>query len=402
MQNKIWLVAIREFVKIVRKKSFWLATLALPAFLIVVIFISGTSSSSVEENIEKAAKAADEILIVDPSVVIDPQLYAKPFIKSNNFEESLGKVKSGTADALFFYPTDIRESSKIQVYTKDIGLLSRGRFDNVASDLIKQSILLKVGDKEKIALFNTNFKLETTNFKDGKVVPSAESFIVPGLLVLFYFIIIIFSANQMLTSMSEEKENRVAEIMLTILKPREIVWGKIAGLSAVALSQLVILSTLGLAIAYAFSDKLPFEINLASLSYNPGQLAIGVFYLLFGFLFFSTVMVGLGSALPSYKEAAGFSPIFTILAISPVYFITIILQNPSGAVALGTSYFPFTAPLILLIRNALGQLSTFEVVVSILAMTTYVVLGLFVAFKLFELGAMEYSQKISLKNLFKR
>ncbi len=113
-------------------------------------------------------------------------------------------------------------------------------------------------------------------------------------------------------------------------------------------------------------------------------------------------MVGLGLAMPSYKEAASFSPIFTILSILPIYFLPLILQNPSGAVALGTSYFPFIAPLILLIRNALGELSTLEVFVSIVAMTTYVVLGLFVAFKLFELGAMEYSQKISLKKLFSK
>jgi ABC-2 type transport system permease protein len=110
-------------------------------------------------------------------------------------------------------------------------------------------------------------------------------------------------------------------------------------------------------------------------------------------------MAGVGALVPTAREAGGLVAFFLICALSPFYFITALVADPTGSTAVITSYFPLTAPLVLVLRNALGALSPTEIGLSIVAMAAYIAIAFVLAVKLFELGALEYGQRLSLARI---
>lgn len=399
MRNLL-LVAQREYIKIVRKPSFWVSTLLLPAFIGLVSFISGYTAEQAEKKIQEQVQNASAIEVFDESGYINPTLIATPFVLVTDYEQSLSQVKSGNIDALIYYPSAIAQDQEIIVHAKDTGLVTRGRFNDVARNLLQQSILLRIGDPHLIQLYNTQLAVNTKTYANGEeVIIDIEKFVVPAVILVLYFLLTMMSTSFLLLSVSEEKESRMIEILLSIMPSKHLVWGKIVGLVGVTVTQVLVLGTCSIAILWFTIDKLPIEIDWSAIVIDPISIILGIFYLFAGFLIMATIMVGVGAAMPTYREAQSFSSIFIIVSIFPIYFITLIIQEPMGTIARILSFFPFTAPLILLGRNTLQALPIWEGIVSAIALIVYVGIGFWVAFKLFDVGSLEYDNRLSLKRL---
>lgn len=396
------IIAIREYSKVVRKKSFWLMVLLLPVFYIAVSVISGLSGESVERKIVDQAKAAKRIIIVDQSGFISDESLVKPLERGTDPQAAQEAVRDGQADAAFVYPSDITTTHQVVAYVHDDGIIARGRFDELGTKLVKQSILAQIQDPDDIALFNANLKLEKTVFADGEaVVTSIEAFILPIFAVVIFFLLTITSSSYMLMSVSEEKENRLIETMLSIVSPRQLIWGKLAAMVGLALTQLVVLAVFGIVAYQASSTILPIDINWSLVDLNAWQILLTVFFIGAGFVFMSSLMVGIGSAMPTYRDAQQASPLFIITSILPVYFAIVLIADPMGAVAKATSYIPFMSPLVLTFRASIGALPVWEQILGIVVTLVYLGLGLFLAFKLFEIGSLETGKKVSLKKIWR-
>jgi ABC-2 type transport system permease protein len=394
--SKALIVAQREYVKVVRKPSFWISTLIFPVLMGVLIFISGYSSASVDNKVEEDVKQLKQVLVLDESGLLNTATLTSPFQLTLDKASAVEAVRSKQADAFLYYPSDIAISHKLEVYGQDRGLIANGIYSDLAQTLLKQNLLLSMGDTDKIQLFNASLESSATVYEDGNVVKQDfNSLIVPIVSVMIYFTLIMFASSYLLMSVSEEKENRVIETVLSIIKPKALILGKIIGQIAIVVTQLIILLALIAAVMVITKTQLP--IDLSTVQVTAGQLFWGLFYLICGFIIMANVMVGVGAAMPTYKEAQSFSSIFIILSILPIYFAAIIIAEPSGTVAMLSSYFPLTAPMILLFRNALGELSTTELIFSAALLLVYVYLTLILAFKLFEFGSLEYSKKISFR-----
>lgn len=399
MLRNISLVAKREYLKTIKRRSFWIATLAFPVFMIVIMLISNYSAHSAEQKLKDQASNASAILIIDDAGVINPQLISPPLQVAADYQAAAEEVRQGSADAAIYFPSDFLQNYHYQMTIQDTGLLGNG-YEAVADNLIKQSVLLATGKPELIKLFNATYTSDVTSYKDGEVTDSGFSaLIVPGVAVIIYFLLVNFSASYLLSSVSEEKENRMIEVVLSAIKPRDLIWGKITGQLGVVLTQLttlVVFALLGL--VYLNSQG---QVDLSVLNITPLQIVSTTFYTICGFLIMANIMVGVGAAMPSYKDAQSFSSIFIILSIFPVYLATAIIAEPSGTIATIFTYFPFTSALILLFRNALGEISTLEMVISSLILIVYVVISFILAFKMFEFGSLEYANKISFQGFLR-
>lgn len=403
MRSNIFLVAKKEYQRVVQKPSFWIMIIIIPVVYLILAAISGTSASSVEKKVEEEVKNVDRVLIMDNSNLVADQMIAGIYQRADSTEAAIEQVKSGEADAAFIYPADFEQSKKIEVYAQDTSLISRGRFNAVAQDLVKQSVLQEIGDPEKITLFNTPLKVESTLYKNGEVVDQRfETFIVPIISILAYFLLVMFSSGFMLSSVSEEKENRMIETVLSVVTPRQLIWGKLIGLTGVSLTSLATLTVLLGGIIMASTNIFPIEIDWSAVHVNFGQIVLALFYTVGGFLFLSSLMVGLGAAMPKYRDAQQFSAVFIILSILPIYFASVLIAEPMGTIARVVSYTPFTAPLILLFRSSIDALPFWESVLGIVVVAVYIVIGFYLAFKLFELGSLELSKKISFKSVLKK
>ncbi|PIZ46106.1 hypothetical protein CO180_04110 [candidate division WWE3 bacterium CG_4_9_14_3_um_filter_41_6] len=396
----ITLIAKREYIKTVRKPLFWLATLLLPAFIVIVSLVSGYSAKIAEDNIQKEAAQAHEILVYDPSNLVSNLLLNAPLKETSDLTDALQKVQDNSADALFVIPSDITQTFTAQIYTQDTGILSMGKFDSTLQLLVKQSAILQVTPQELQPLLSQNIDIDSTYYKDGQETEfKLEEFVVPIIAFVLYFLLVFMANNFLLTSISEEKENRMIEIMVSIVDRKSLIWGKLAGITAIALTQVAILAVTSIVILYLSRDTITLPIDLSLVVIHPIELMLYLLYIASGFFLIASIMVGVGSIMPTYKDAQNFSSIFIIAAIFPMYFFSIILQDPNGLIALAVSYFPLTSPLIFACRLALGALTSVDIIISIVLMVTYVSLGFFIAFKLFEIGSLEYNNKIGMSQI---
>lgn len=398
--HDIILVAKREYTKVIRKWTFWVSTLLLPALIAVLALISALSTSSVENNIMNASNDVTNVLIIDQTGIFKKSEIKPPFTLLDNDDIELAKkqVMNKEADVLIVYAKDLLTTKEIETYSQYLGLITSTRFQPLAINLLKQAIYSELDNNELTQLLQADLSVKSTEYDDiGEVSMRFERFIVPMVSVGLYFMLVMFASSYLLLSVSEEKENRMIEIVISSIKSRELIWGKILGQIAIVFTQLLVLISLAVLALIIFRPTLPFDLSLVDISI--GQVIGGIFYLVTGFLIMASIMVGVGAAVPTYKDAQSFSSIFIILSILPIYFATMILAEPSGSVAMIASYFPLTSPMILLFRNSLGELSLIESVLSTVIVILYVYVCFWLAVKLFEFGSLEYNNRISLRTL---
>ncbi|MFA6271738.1 MAG: ABC transporter permease [Patescibacteria group bacterium] len=401
--NTILKVAKKEYLKIVQKPSFWIMIVIVPIIYLGLVAVSGTSATQVEKKIAEEVKNIDNILIIDQSGIINSNTIVPPYFIATDIEVAKEQVRAGKADAAFFYPANILNDKVIDIYAIDTSLISRDRFNTVAKEMLKQNILLEIKDPARIALFSSDLKLEKTLYKNGAIVDQRfEVFIIPIISILVYFVMVMFSSGFMLSSVSEEKENRMIETILSIVKPRQLIWGKLVGLTGVSLTSLFALGALMTGIVVVSTNIFPITIDWSAVDVTVGQILLSIFYTIGGFLFLSSIMVGVGAAMPKYRDAQQFSSVFIILSIIPVYFASFLLAEPSGTLSRIVSFTPFTAPLILIFRSSIGALTIWESVAGVVVVALYVMIGFYFAFKLFEVGSLEVNKKISFKFLLQK
>lgn len=408
--KKIFLISKREYLSRVRKVSFWLSTLFFPVFIIVIAAISGLSSVAVDDlaqlkldNLEKPLLILDESNLVNPELPL-PELveFVNPITNSDSdLETSIARVKSQESEALIYYPADLTDSLQIEIYAQDEGIFAIGKYDEFANALIVQSAQSQIEDPEIITALNASFFTDFTAFDEGEVVETGFGtimFLAASLII--YIMLVTQGSGYMLQSVSEEKENRMIEVILSAVSSKELIWGKILGLIGVVFTQLFALIALSLLPFIILDFDLPFSIS--DLSIGLPQLLLTLFYVLSGFATLSGIMVGLAAAVPSYKEAQSFSGVFYIIGLFPLYLFSIIVADPSGTLATAMSYVPIASPLVFAARNAFDAIGSLEILLSILVNIVYMIISFYAAFALFELGSLQYTQKLGPKQIIAR
>jgi len=208
----------------------------------------------------------------------------------------------------------------------------------------------------------------------------------------------------MITGTTEEKENRVAEIMLTSMKSSSLILGKILSILVLGLVQLLTV-VVPLVLAYILFKShisLPGGISLSHIPLDPTAITFGLLFFVCGLLMFTGFLVGLSALFPSAQEAGRYMGPAFISAFIPIYSIGYIISSPHALVVSVFTYFPLTAPTMALLRNAVGTLSVSEALISLGVVAASAVLTLAFAIRAFRYGAMEYGRRVSIKELFMR
>ena len=205
-----------------------------------------------------------------------------------------------------------------------------------------------------------------------------------------------------ISATTEEKENRVAEIMLTTIKSRSLIIGKILSIFVLGIVQIVMI-IVPLLVGYALFHNhisLPGGVSLSHIPLNARAIAIGALVLSLGVVMFTGILVGFGSLFPSAQDASRYLAIVILSAFIPLYAIGYVVGSPHALIVTVFTYFPLTAPSTVLLRNAVGTLSTGEAlgVFAILLVTAS--LSILFAIRAFNYGAMAYSRRINIKELF--
>jgi ABC-2 type transport system permease protein len=395
-------VAAFEFLRTIKKKTFWLSVLSVPVVITVVfaiIYFSGKSATETQQrtNSEKFSVAA-----LDQSGLVKKNVLDSAGVRSVvGKNEGIQMVKDGKLDSFIFFPSDPAFQA-IEVFGQDVGLAKNGKYTNLASQLLKSSIISELRSPKEESILQKGPTSKLVTYNKGVQAQGIEQVLIPGAFLVLFYLIIILLGNHMLTSTTEEKENRVIEIILTSVDAGSLIIGKILALVLVGVLQIAVMS-LPVVIGFLFfRDKLNFpQLDLAQLSIEPIRFLVGAGLFIFSFLLFTGLLVTIGAVVPTAKEASGFFGIAMFFMFIPLYAVMAIVTDPSQTIVKVFSFFPLTAPITLLLRNAAGNLTTIEVAAGITILAVSSIASLFIATRAFRYGTLEYDRKLSVGRILK-
>ena len=434
MKN-IFLITRREYLTQVKKKSFVILTLLAPvlmiAFAAFITFLFKANESSSTFNVVDKSGLFVGNLKSDASIkyVFVPRENEKaltstlkdmdgieglliiPELKDNNFDE-------------------LEKNSKLLI-NKKIGFDTKMSVVADLSRIIKQEKIKKLGiSEDQIISLDKNFDLNTQNVVDNNKADSDLDFgIKSGLsMVLMYavFMFIIIYGVRVMRSVLEEKNNRVVEIIISSVKPFELMMGKILGVTLVALTQFSIWITMSVLGAIflntgfsAMQKQIPgndqsaemiekFDIQqmasevshiLLDMNY-PLIIFVFIIFFLLGYIFYSSMYAAIGSAVDNETETQQ----FTLFAIIPLmigmYGSFTIMNNPEGPLGFWLSIIPFTSPVAMIARIPFG-VPAWQIALSIFLLIISTLLMIYIAAKVYRVGILMYGNKASAKEIWK-
>lgn len=415
MKNII-LIAKREFFTQVKKKSFIILTLLTP--LLIIVF-GGVVSLMFQAN-----ETQMQISVIDKSGLFKDRLKSDQNIRyvfsSEETEKSLIKALETTKEmngVMIIPKKEIHElENSIEILTnKNLSNEARRNIAGNISEIIKAEKINALGiSTAQIEDLNKGVNLHVVNVLEKE--KKQDSFLVgvkSGLsMFLMYcvFTFIMMYGIRVMRSVLEEKNNRVVEILISSVKPFELMMGKILGVTGVALVQFGVwvvmifasVMTLGSSNVGMVSGVAEVQMVLSALlQINYGLiLFVFVIYFLLGYLFYSAMYAAIGSAVDNETETQQFT-LFAILPMMLGFYGSItIMNNPDGPMSFWLSMIPFTSPIAMLARIPF-DVPVWELVLSIGILLISTLGMVFIASKIYRVGILMYGNKVTLKELWK-
>jgi len=391
-----------EVMRALKRKSFWITAIAFPIGIGLIFAIVYFSNSATKSATESTINQKFSFVVTDSSGLIDKNLVKQyGATESSDKQAAIKDVSDGKLDAYFYYPNDLVKD-KVEIYAKEAGLFDNGRYEGVARAILQQSVASTANVQTTAVLTNT-VGFNSTIYKNGIQFDGYKELIAPGLFLVLFYILIVTFGNQMLSSTTEEKENRVIEIILTTIKARTLIIGKILSLIVLAFFQVAIILVPTIIVYLIFHNALSLpNFDLTNIPLDFTRIAVAAIIFVLSFLMITGLLVAIGSAVPTAKEANGFFGVVMIFMFGPLYAVSLFISAPTSDIVRFLTLFPFTAPIPLLLRNAVGNLSVFEAVAGIVILAVSATVVMAIAIRLFQYGALEYTNRISLKRIFQK
>jgi len=425
------IITTREYLNKIGNKSFILMTLLLPIILAGLTFLisfltsinnDSSKTISVVDNsgyIYQKLDSSDDIIY---DLIIDSSLDDAKEISRNNSDYGLLYITDfdtpeEIAESIVFISEDSPSLSIInRVESQLETILTNENFRLIGIDVneINSSTIY-------INLFQESFDGEETTRIDGLVKLIFGFF----LGFLLYFFIFVYGSMIMMSVM-EEKTNRIIEIIISSVKPFHLMTGKIIGVSLAALTQVLIWGAMFFVFSYIFS--IVFGI---STSYNTGDLILSaegntglssfslemisafmnlpltnifiafIMYFLGGYFLYASIFAAIGAAIDNQADAQQFMMPITLLVIIALYVgILTVPEDPNGIVAQIFSYFPFTSPIVMLMRIPNG-VPIYEQIISLTILFSSVVFMIWIAAKVYRIGILMYGKKLTYGEIIK-
>jgi ABC-2 type transport system permease protein len=221
-------------------------------------------------------------------------------------------------------------------------------------------------------------------------------FVVPYAFSILFVITIFTTSGFLLQGVSEEKEGRIIEILLSSISPTQLLAGKILGLGALGLIQVSVWIGAGAALLSAATAIFALA---GVIKLSLGTVGLGVVYFVLGYLLFATLMAVAGSMGTTQRESQQIASIFSLAAAIPFMTMSIVFTNPHSPLAVALSYFPLTSPVMMLLRLGVSDVPPSQIAISLVLLVASIALSLWAGAKIFRASLLMYGKRPSLKDL---
>jgi len=411
--NKLFLIIKREYLSRVRKKSFLIMTIITP-LIMAAIFILPIVISENNESVKKVA-------IIDENNLTNGYFEDSQTLKFNFYttKNSLSIPLLSNNDAVLIIPAKLNGIYEIRS-SKQISLSLKEDIKEIIEKKITLVNLKENGIKpELINQSQANINLQTKIIDENgqEKLSSSELSLVIAMLsgFLIYFFIFMYGAMVM-RGVIEEKTNRIIEVMISSIKPFQLMIGKIVGISLVGLTQFffwLIIAFIGLSITpFILDSGMLLENNLKSVNTSINilevfnnlpinSLILGfIFYFIAGYFLYGSLFASVGAAVDQETDSQQFILPLTIPLILSFIMIQPIIDNPHGDLAYWFSIIPFTSPIIMMVRIPFG-VPFIELFISIITLIITINFTIWLSSKIYRVGILMYGKKPSYKEIWK-
>ena len=385
MSSFTWKVAKFEIVRQLKKPAFWAATLLLPLLIGGIYFISFISTQNVDENPE--IREDTKIAITDEAGVFGPNA---PFIINGDKEYGIEMVKNGEADLYFYIPEDFLETKKAEFYHISEGLEIFNFDGNMLKTLMMQDAATRVDELDILALTGGYEIVDNKLTKDGEESNALGKAIIPFAIGITFFMFIALCGNRFLLTVVEEKENRISEMILTSVSSKNLIVGKIIAMLVLGLVQILALVIPILILVAVNRDNQFVGQILTMIEIDPVAILLAILLFIVSAIFYAGTCTFVGSLVSTAKDASSFIGPAIIMMVFPLYFMQMFMMEPNLVVQVMT-YFPFTAPIALMLRSGFGTISTLEYCIGILVVAVSATIMIKLAVTSFQKNAINFS-----------
>lgn len=410
--HNIGTVIAFEVRRTLTKPSFWLTSLSVPLLMAVVFGLMWFSNASTAASIDAQRERSVAFTYTDASGIVDPKVAAE--LGGTLTTDAAGAaraVREGTSQLHIDVPAD-PSRDPVRIVGADLGPIASGQWNGIARHLVEHSAAERIGDPRLTSVLS-GVDTQAELWKDGERSAGLGGIIAPALFLLLLYMGVLMLGQQMLNITVEEKENRVTEMILTTLDPRVLIVGKVAAVLLVGIVQgLVLLVPVGLAAllvpTLAGGGAGPTASELESLQlggdpivFDPVRLVVAAGLFTGGFLLFTALLVAIGSVMPTAKDAGSAFGAIILAMFLPLYTATLVVNDPGSVVSQFLTWFPLTAPVTALLRNALGSLPTAQGVGVIVVLFATAALFLWAGVRLFRQGSISYDKRLNITKAFR-
>lgn len=428
--NNLGIIIEREYMERVRKKSFLLTTILMPILMIILMGAPALIMlyNSPDHNI---------IGVVDNSGVVLPELKGNElydFVPVSS--DPQGKVDNGDINGYLIIPSDILSSS-----SPSLNLYMEGAIPVELQSSLSSQINGAI-EKQKLLTYNiqnlpeimdkvkTNVKIKEVRLdkEEGETLESTLSFLIGIFMSFLLYMFILMYGQMVMTSIIEEKNNRVLELVVSSVKPVHLMLGKITGIGLVAITQIIIW---GVVMAFISSLALPAlmpeeamgqiaqmragtldisqvdnydTLSALNVLTNVGFI-IQIFFwltlfLIGGFLLYAAMFAAVGSAVDNVQDASQLQSFILVPIIIAIIVSSSIGNAPNSALAVWLSMIPFTSPMVMMSRLPAG-IEAWQPWVSVVILYASFILMVWFAGKIYRIGIFMYGKKPNIKDLIK-
>ena len=391
MRN-FWLMAAHEYGRMVKRRSFLLSTLGIPLLLILVM--GGTIFLQLRSQSDLPLGYVDNASVLDTAV--DRPEDTLDIIAFNDADTARAALEAGDIQGYFVIPANYPQSSAPLDFIYESEFPGNQVVDDFDA-FVRANLLADLSPTAQAALVEgANFTLRNADGSREMNRGNWLNIVIPFVAAFFFFFAVMTSNGYLLQVVTDEKENRTIEIMITSMTPEQLIGGKALGLLAVSLTQIAIWGgtvVVGLIVAARFFPM------LANVSVPWSYLLLVLAFFLPAFALIAGIMTAIGGAVTEMQQGQQIGGVLNLLFVAPFFFVAVFMTNPSGPLATFMTLFPTTSFLTVALRWGLSSIPLWQIVVSWLLLVATAVFTVWASARIFRTGMLRYGQRLTLRSV---
>lgn len=406
--RKIWTIARHEYLTNIRRTGFIVMTAAVPALGLIALILTVLllpRGDAVADWLERQFDIGRKpVGVVDRSGYFTPILpeYQGSFVLYEDPEAAEAALRADELQVVLIIGEDYLETGRIVALTREsFGEAALADSDRVRSFLVTHLLAEQVDPAlarraaDPTEGLQTRILSGTGQERGGGMF---FTFLVPYFLAIFLIMTIFSSSGYLLQSVAEEKENRIVEIIISSVRPTELMAGKVLGLGALGLTQVLV----WLGSVWGFTGGMATLLAMVGSVGIPARVFIlGVVYYLLGYLLYAVLMAGVGALGTTMRESQQLAGGFSFIAVIPYMLASFVMVNPNAPLARAFSFFPLTAPTMMMLRIPLGEVPWVDIVGSVGVLLLSVPAALWFGAKLFRVGLLIYGKRPTMREIWR-